>query len=342
MGRPDMVAYTIGMVGGINPEVPMPEITVNDSPATVDKKLDEYFTAKNLSPSVQAMLRGQKLTPEEYAEGLKQYARAVIFTTQAESGAGEHTIYSILKPHIDTILKHATQESGDSHPSLARRIVSNQVVLPRHSKSEIYQDTPWYQTHRADFNKLFDNLYAAHKPIEKSEDEFIKENAEAAHAALSILAGLMRSMHATNAIGTQERNAILKSAEHARGQLRGEESKPIRDYVSSAARMAAALRRFTENNEDHNALDEKDIEELHKFGHLVALAHAKDSQGNFVLPKEKLKDIEELVKTVHGIATTSSDVRAGASAAGVGGFEPLTEKRWSAEFADTLARILRS
>jgi hypothetical protein len=87
MGRPDMVAYTIGTIGGINPEVPMPNITVNDSPAEVDRKLDEYFTAKNLSPSVQAMLRGQKLTPEEYAAGLKQYARAVIFTTQAEGGA---------------------------------------------------------------------------------------------------------------------------------------------------------------------------------------------------------------------------------------------------------------
>jgi hypothetical protein len=87
MGRPDMVAYTIGAIGGINPEVPMPNITVNDSPVEVDRKLDEYFTAKNLSPSVQAMLRGQKLTPEEYAAGLKQYARAVIFTTQAEGGA---------------------------------------------------------------------------------------------------------------------------------------------------------------------------------------------------------------------------------------------------------------
>jgi hypothetical protein len=87
MGRPDMVAYTIGTIGGINPEVPMPNITVNDSPVEVDRKLDEYFTAKNLSPSVQAMLRGQKLTPEEYAAGLKQYARAVIFTTQAEGGA---------------------------------------------------------------------------------------------------------------------------------------------------------------------------------------------------------------------------------------------------------------
>ncbi len=87
MGRPDMVAYTIGAIGGINPEVPMPDITVNDTPAEIDSKLDGYFTAENLSPSVKAMLQGQELTPEEYAEGLKQYARAVIFTTQTDGGA---------------------------------------------------------------------------------------------------------------------------------------------------------------------------------------------------------------------------------------------------------------
>jgi len=87
MGRPDMAAYTIGAIGGIDPEVTMPNVTVYDSPAEIDRKLDEYFTAKNLSPSVQAMLRGQQLTPEEYAEGLKQYARAVIFTTQTDGGA---------------------------------------------------------------------------------------------------------------------------------------------------------------------------------------------------------------------------------------------------------------
>jgi hypothetical protein len=87
MGRPDMVAYTIGAIGGINPEVPMPDLTVNDTPAEIDRKLDRYFNAENLSPSVQAMLQGQELTPEEYAEGLKQYARAVIFTTQTDGGA---------------------------------------------------------------------------------------------------------------------------------------------------------------------------------------------------------------------------------------------------------------
>ena len=87
MGRPDMVAYTIGAIGGIDPEVTMPDLTVNDTPAEIDKKLDEYFTAKNLSPSVQAMLHGQQLTPEEYAAGLKEYARAVIFTTQTDGGA---------------------------------------------------------------------------------------------------------------------------------------------------------------------------------------------------------------------------------------------------------------
>ena len=87
MGRPDMVAYTIGAIGGINPEVPMPDLTVNDTPAEIDRKLDGYFTAKNLSPSVKVMLQRQQLTPEEYAEGLKQYARAVIFTTQTDGGA---------------------------------------------------------------------------------------------------------------------------------------------------------------------------------------------------------------------------------------------------------------
>jgi hypothetical protein len=87
MGRPDMVAYTIGMIGGINPEVPMPDLTVNDTPAEIDRKLDRYFNAENLSPSVKAMLQGQQLTPEGYAAGLKQYARAVIFTTQTDGGA---------------------------------------------------------------------------------------------------------------------------------------------------------------------------------------------------------------------------------------------------------------
>lgn len=87
MGRPDMAAYTLGVIGGIDPEVTMPDLTVNDTPAEIDKKLDEYFTAENLSPSVKAMLQGQELTPEEYAEGLKQYARAVIFTTQTDGGA---------------------------------------------------------------------------------------------------------------------------------------------------------------------------------------------------------------------------------------------------------------
>ncbi len=93
MGRPDMVAYTIGAIGGINPEVTMPNLTVNDTPAEIDSKLDEYFTAENLSPSVQAMLKqqqstqGQQLTAREYAAGLKQYARAVIFTTQTDGGA---------------------------------------------------------------------------------------------------------------------------------------------------------------------------------------------------------------------------------------------------------------
>jgi hypothetical protein len=87
IGRPDMVAYTIGAIGGINPEVTMPDLTVNDTPAEIDRKLDRYFNAENLSPSVQAMLQGQQLTPEDYAEGLKQYARAVIFTTQTDGSA---------------------------------------------------------------------------------------------------------------------------------------------------------------------------------------------------------------------------------------------------------------
>jgi heat shock protein HspQ len=82
-----MAAYTLGVIGGINPEVSMPDLTVNDTPAEIDRKLDRYFNAENLSPSVQAMLKGQQLTPGEYAEGLKQYARAVIFTTQTDGSA---------------------------------------------------------------------------------------------------------------------------------------------------------------------------------------------------------------------------------------------------------------
>jgi hypothetical protein len=49
-----------------------------------------------------------------------------------------------------------------------------------------------------------------------------------------------------------------------------------------------------------------------------------------------------LVETVHGIATTASQAKAGAGAAGTGSFAPLAEKRWSAEFADALAKILTS
>jgi hypothetical protein len=349
MGRPDMVAYTVGMIGGINPEVTMPNLTVNHTPAEIDSALEEYFTAQNLSPSVQAMLRGQQLTPEEYAAGLKEYARAVIFTTQTEGSAGEHTIYSILKPHVDTILQH--EQKGTNTAPLAHQITYGRINPSAHTTSDIYTGTQpsgqqggqqdesvkWYEAHRADFKKLFDNLYKTHMAGQVS-DAHIAKNAEAAHTALSILAGLMRSMHATSATGSQQRNAILKSAEHARDRLRDPKHKPLRDYFASAARMAAALRRFSEVG-TYEKLSDNDKKELHKFGHLVAFAHQrKDENGNPAVDK----DIKDLAETVHRIATSGSNVRTGRAATGMGDFAPLTEKRWRADFADALARILVS
>jgi hypothetical protein len=355
MGRPDMVAYTVGMIGGINPEVTMPDLTVNHTPAEIDSALEKYFTAQNLSPSVKAMLnqqspQGQQLTPEEYAAGLKQYARAVIFSKQTEGGAGEHTFYSILKPHVDTILQYGQQ--GTHTAPLAHRITYGGIKPSAHTTSDIYTGTQpsgqqggqqdesvkWYEAHRAGaFNKLLDGLYRKRFPGQTS-DAHIQKNAEAAHTALSILAGLMRSMHATGATGSQERNAILKSAKHARDKLREPKDKPLRDYFASAARMAAALRRFSEVG-TYEKLSDNDKQELHKFGHLVAFAHQrKDEKGNPAVSK----DVEDLVQTVHGIATSRSQAKTGESATGVGPFTPLTEKRWSADFADTLARVLTS
>jgi hypothetical protein len=341
MGRPDMVAYTIGAIGGINHEVPMPKITINDTPAEIDRKLDEYFNPENLSPSVRAMLDrvrvgGQKLTPEEYAAGLKQYARALIFTTQPEGGAGEHTIYSILKPHVGTILQH--RQTASTPRSFAHQIAVGHKKISDHTSPDIYPGVKWYEAHKADFRELLDKLYRARMSGTPSDDD-IRKNAEAAHTALSTLARLMRSMHAMRALGTQERNAILKSAKHARERLTSPEGEHIRSYIASAARMAAALRRFAEKGR-YEALDENDKKELHKFGHLVAFAHARDSQGQPVLGDE-LNDIKDLVETVHGLATTGSQAKKGAAATGVGSFEPLTQKNWSAEFADTLADILK-
>ena len=343
MGRPDMVAYTVGMIGGINPEVTMPELTVDHTPAEIDTILDRYFTAKNLSPSVQAMLRGQQLTPEEYAAGLKEYARAVIFTTQTEGGAGEHTFYSILKPHVGTILKHGNQQTGSGTVPLAHKITVGSLTPSDHKTSDIYRDpqtdesVKWYETHRADFKKLLNNLYIPRMQNQANDAE-IQRNAEAAHTALSILARLMHSMHATAATGGQQRNAILKSANHARENLISEAHQPLRKYVASAARMAAALRRFSEAG-TYEKLKDEDKQQLHKFGHLVAFAHQrKDENGNSAVDD----DIKDLVETVHRIATSGSNVRTGRAAIGTGDFAPLSEKRWNDDFADALARILTS
>jgi len=350
MGRPDMAAYTIGMIGGINPEVTMPDLTVNHTPAEIDSALEKYFTAQNLSPSVQAMLHGQQLTPEEYAAGLKEYARAVIFTTQTEGSAGEHTFYSILKPHVGTILQHGQQATHNT--PLTHQITHGLVMPSDHTESSIYKEAQpsgqqggqqdesveWYEAHRADaFNKLLDGLYTNHFSA-KVTDALIQKNAEAAHTTLSILAGLMRSMHATSATGSQQRNAILKSAEHARDKLRDPKQQPLRDYFASAARMAAALRRFSEVG-TYKKLKDEDKRELHKFAHLVAFAHQrKDKNGKPAVDD----DIKNLAQTVHRIATSGSNVRTGRSATGTGDFAPLSEKRWAADFADALARILTS
>ena len=115
----------------------------------------------------------------------------------------------------------------------------------------------WYEAHRADFNELLDNLYKKHMPSQVTDDD-IRKNAEAAQTALGILAGLMRSMHATGATGSQERNAILQSAKHARNKLIRQEHQPLIDHVASAARMAAALRHFSDKNGKYDDItDEK-------------------------------------------------------------------------------------
>jgi hypothetical protein len=353
MGRPDMTAYTVGMIGGIDPEVSMPDITVNDPPGEIEKKLDAYFKANNLSPSVQAMLKGQQLTPGEYAEGLKQYARAVIFTTQADGSAGEHTIYSILKPHVDTILQHAG--GGLSTAPLAHQITRGHILPSDHTETSIYKEAQpsgqqggqqggqqkhsveWYEAHEADFNKLLGGLYSKHFPIQVT-DAIIQDNAEAAHTTLSILAGLMHSMHATAARGSQERNAILKSAKHARKHLANHADKPLLQHVGAAARMAAALGRYAEKGRYEDLTDD-DKRELHKFAHQVAFAHQrKDENGNPAVSQ----DVKDLMETVQIMASSGSQAKTGASATGVGRFTPLTEKRWNPDFADTLAKVLTS
>jgi hypothetical protein len=355
MGRPDMAAYTVGMIGGINPEVTMPDLTVNDPPSEIESKLNAYFTPDNLSPSVKAMLQGQQLTLGEYAEGLKQYARAVIFTTQTDGSAGAHTIYSILEPHIDTILQH--DGSGVSAQTLAHEITFDIKQPSDHTERSIYKEAQpsgqqggqqsgqqggqqkdgvqWYEAHEADFNKLLSGLYRKYLP-KNVTDAHIQQNAKAAHTTLSILAGLMHSMHATAARGSQENNAILKSAKHALRHMTSQEDKPLLEHVASAARMAAALGRYAENGRYENLSDE-DKRELHKFAHLVAFAHQrKDENGK----PSVSDDVKELVQTVQTMATSGSQAKTGATATGVGPFTPLTEKKWAPDFADTLARLL--
>ena len=152
---------------------------------------------------------------------------------------------------------------GSKLAPLAQEIAIGGKKLSDHKTSDIYQNAQtgtsvkWYEAHRADFKELLDNLYKNHMPSQVTEDE-IRKNAEAAHTALGILAGLMRSMHATGAMGSQERNAILQSAKHARANLRRREHQPLIDHVASAARMAAALRLFSDKNGKYDDItDEK-------------------------------------------------------------------------------------
>jgi primase-polymerase (primpol)-like protein len=152
---------------------------------------------------------------------------------------------------------------GSKLAPLAQQIAITGKTPSDHKTSDIYQNAQtgtsvkWYEAHRADFKELLDNLYKNHMPSQVTEDE-IRKNAEAAHTALAILAGLMHSMHATGAMGSQERNAILQSAKHARKNLRRREHQPLIDHVASAARMAAALRLFSDKNGKYDDItDEK-------------------------------------------------------------------------------------
>jgi hypothetical protein len=154
---------------------------------------------------------------------------------------------------------------------LAQEIAIGGKKLSDHKTSDIYQNAQtggqqggqqnksvkWYAAHEADFKELLDNLYKKHMPSPVTDDD-IRKNAEAAHTSLSILARLMHSMHATGAMGSQERNAILQSAKHARKNLRRREHQPLIDHVASAARMAAALRLFSDKKGKYDDItDEK-------------------------------------------------------------------------------------
>jgi primase-polymerase (primpol)-like protein len=123
---------------------------------------------------------------------------------------------------------------GSKLAPLAQQIAITGKTPSDHKTSDIYQNAQtgtsvkWYEAHRADFKELLDNLYKNHMPSQVTEDE-IRKNAEAAHTALAILAGLMHSMHATGATGSQERNAILKSAQHARKHLTDKKHEPLKN-----------------------------------------------------------------------------------------------------------------
>ena len=123
---------------------------------------------------------------------------------------------------------------GSKLAPLAQQIAITGKTPSDHKTSDIYQNTQtgksvkWYEAHRADFNELLDKLYKTHMPSQVTEDD-IRKNAEAAHTALAILAGLMRSMHATGATGSQERNAILQSAQHARKHLTDKKHEPLKN-----------------------------------------------------------------------------------------------------------------
>jgi len=152
---------------------------------------------------------------------------------------------------------------GSKLAPLAQQIAIAGTKPSDHKTSDIYQNAQtdtsvkWYEAYRADFKELLDNLYKNQMLSQVTEDD-IRKNAEAAQTALAILAGLMRSMHATGATGSQERNAILQSAKHARENLRRSEHQPLIDHVALAARMAAALRLFSDKNGKYDDItDEK-------------------------------------------------------------------------------------
>lgn len=80
-----------------------------------------------------------------------------------------------MKPHIEQI--------GSDTASLAKQIAIGGKKLSDHNKSEIHQNTQWYEAHQADFNELLDKLYKRHMPSQVTDDDIRKKRRSRAHGS---------------------------------------------------------------------------------------------------------------------------------------------------------------